>query len=216
MKLTFCFFFFSGVNADTIQRVAQNMPHDMLHSLSKVANQTPHHYPPYTPGAASVNNYGMYGSTPYTPSGQTPFMTPYHTPHHTPHHPQTPSHSQGPFLQPIPPAMNSNSHRIARSHRSVTSTSNATNWTKAAEAWARSKQSSNSFSNYNNTTPRYDESRKTPRNQEDQNGRATPRNRTPSARTPSYKSPRETPFTNSSPRSMSLSGDGTPLYDESW
>lgn len=35
-------------------------------------------------------------------------------------------------------------------------------------------------------------------------------------RTPSYKSPRNsTPFTNSSPRSMSLSGDGTPLYDES-
>lgn len=35
-------------------------------------------------------------------------------------------------------------------------------------------------------------------------------------RTPSYKSPRSsTPFTNSSPRSMSLSGDGTPLYDES-
>ncbi|XP_071876068.1 transcription elongation factor SPT6 isoform X1 [Bombus fervidus] len=204
---------YNGVNPDTIQRVAQNMPHHMLHSLSKVANQTSHHYPPYTPGAASVNNYGMYGSTPYTPSGQTPFMTPYHTPHHTPHNPQTPSHSQGPFLQPIPPAMNSNSHRTARLHRSVSSTSDATNWTKAAEAWARSKQSSKEF----NTTPRYDESRKTPRNQEAQNGRgATPRNRTPSARTPSYKSPRETPFTNSSPRSMSLSGDGTPLYDESW
>lgn len=73
-----------------------------------------------------------------------------------------------------------------------------------------------SFSNFSNSTPRYDESRKTPRNQEAQNGRATPRNRTPSARTPFYKSPRETPFTNSSPWSMSLSGDGTPLYDESW
>ncbi|OAD54023.1 Transcription elongation factor SPT6 [Eufriesea mexicana] len=200
------------VNSDTIQRVAQNMPHHMLHSLSKVANQTPHHYPPYTPGAASVNNYGMYGSTPYTPSGQTPFMTPYHTPHHTSHHTQTPNHSQGPFLQPIPPAINSNSHRTARSHRSVSNASNATNWTKAAEAWARSKQST---SKEFNTTPRYDESRKTPRNQEVQNEKITPRNRTPSARTPSYKSPRGTPFTNSSPRSMSLSGDGTPLYDES-
>ncbi|XP_029038298.1 transcription elongation factor SPT6-like isoform X2 [Osmia bicornis bicornis] len=202
----------NGVNSDAIQRVAQSLPHHMLHSLSKVANQTPHHYPPYTPGAASVNNYGMYGSTPYTPSGQTPFMTPYHTPHHTPHHPQTPSHSQGPFLQPIPPAMNPNSHRTARSHRSVPSASDATNWSKAAEAWARSKQTT---SKEFNTTPRYDESRKTPRNQEAPNERATPRNRTPSARTPSYKSPRGTPFTNSSPRSMSL-GDGTPLYDESW
>ncbi|XP_015435496.1 PREDICTED: transcription elongation factor SPT6-like [Dufourea novaeangliae] len=202
----------NGVNPDAIQRVAQNMPHHMLHSLSKVANQTPHHYPPYTPGTASVNNYGMFGSTPYTPSGQTPFMTPYHTPHHTPHHPQTPSHTQGPFLQPIPPALTSNSHRSARSHRPVSTTSDTTNWTKAAEAWARSKQST---SKEFNTTPRYDESRKTLRNQEVQNDRATPRNRTPSARTPSYKSPRGTPFTNSSPRSMSLSGDGTPLYDES-
>lgn len=135
------FYIFSGVNPDAIQRVAQNMPHHMLHSLSKVANHTPHHYPPYTPGAASVSNYGVYGSTPYTPSGQTPFMTPYHTPHHTSHHPQTPSHAQGPFLQPIPPAMNSNSHRTTRSHRSVSNSSNATNWSKAAEAWARSKQS---------------------------------------------------------------------------
>lgn len=107
----------------------------MLHSLSKVASQTPRNYPPCTPGTASVNNYGMYGSTPYTPSGQTPFMTPYHTPRH----PQTPSHTQGPFLQPIPPTTNSNSHRSARSHRPVSS--DATNWSKAAEAWARAKQS---------------------------------------------------------------------------
>lgn len=131
----------AGVNPDAIQRVAQNMPHHMLHSLTKVASQTPHHYTPYTPGAASVNNYGMYGSTPYTPSGQTPFMTPYHTPHHTPHHPQTPSHVQGPFLQPIPPAMNSNAHRPPRTHRPVPAEADTTNWMKAAEAWARSKQS---------------------------------------------------------------------------
>ena len=64
------------------------------------------------------------------------------------------------------------------------------------------------------STPRYEESRRTPRNYEESVGRTTPRNRT-SNRTPSYKSPRGTPHTNSSPRSMSLSGDGTPLYDES-
>ncbi|XP_076244162.1 transcription elongation factor SPT6 isoform X2 [Calliopsis andreniformis] len=202
----------NGVNPDAIQRVAQNMPHHMLHSLSKVANQTPH-YPPYTPGAVSITNYGVFGSTPYTPSGQTPFMTPYHTPHHTPHHPQTPNHAQGPFLQPIPPAMNPNAHRSSRSHRPVSTTSDTTNWTKAAEAWARSKQSTSK--EFSSSTPRYDDSRRTPRNQENQKEKTTPRNRTP-GRTPSYKSPRETPFTNSSPRSMSLSGDGTPLYDESW
>lgn len=70
------------------------------------------------------------------------------------------------------------------------------------------------FSFYSSSTPRYEESRKTPRNYEESVGRTTPRNRT-SNRTPSYKSPRGTPHTNSSPRSMSLSGDGTPLYDES-
>ncbi|XP_017879018.1 transcription elongation factor SPT6-like [Ceratina calcarata] len=198
----------NGVNSDAIQRVAQTMPHHMLHSLSKVASQTPHHYPPYTPGAASVTNYGMYGSTPYTPSGQTPFMTPYHTPHH----PQTPSHAQGPFLQPIPPAVNPIAHRTARSHRSVSNNTDATNWSKAAEAWARAKQST---SKEFNTTPRYDDARKTPRGQDVQSERVPPRSRTPSVRTPSYKSPRGTPFTNSSPRSMSMSGDGTPLYDES-
>ncbi|XP_053981515.1 transcription elongation factor SPT6-like [Hylaeus volcanicus] len=203
----------NGVNPDAIQKVAQSMPHHMLHSLSKVASQTPHNYPPCTPGTASVNNYGgIYGSTPYTPSGQTPFMTPYHTPHHTPHHPQTPSHNQGQFLQPIPTATNSNSHRPARSQRPVSS--DATNWTKAAEAWARAKQTpSKNF----NSTPRYDDSRRTPRNQETQNERTTPRNnRNPSVRTPSYRSPKGTPFTNSSPRSMSISGDATPLYDENW
>lgn len=62
--------------------------------------------------------------------------------------------------------------------------------------------------------PRYEESRKTPRNYDESVGRTTPRNRI-SNRTPSYKSLHGTPHTNSSPRSMSLSGDGTPLYDES-
>lgn len=67
--------------------------------------------------------------------------------------------------------------------------------------------------NFSNTTPRFDESKKTSQNQE--NETATPHNRTPSAYIPSYKSPRGTPFTNSSPQSMSLSGDVTPLCDES-
>lgn len=101
----------SNSSSDAIHRVAQNMPSHMLHSLSQVASQTPHY--PHTPGGHGTS----YINTPYTPSGQTPFMTPYATPHHTPHHSaQTPRYSQttprygqstpssnGPFLQPGPP-----------------------------------------------------------------------------------------------------------------
>lgn len=67
-----------------IQRVAQNMPPQMLQSLSQAA-QTPHY--PTTPGAASSVGYGAaHLNTPYTPSGQTPFITPYQTPLQTPSH----------------------------------------------------------------------------------------------------------------------------------
>ncbi|KAG5326675.1 SPT6H factor, partial [Acromyrmex heyeri] len=217
----------SGMNQEAIQRVAQNLPHHMLHSLSQVANQTPHHYPPHTPGAASTTGYGgghTYPNTPYTPSGQTPFMTPYQTPHHTPHHSQptprygqqTPSHHQGPFVHPPPPSMTPSHHRSAQSHRPTpplsTPSGDPMDWKKAAEAWARLK----SGPRVSGSTPRYEESRKTPRSYDESSGRTTPSGRSrPSTRTPSYKSPRGTPHTNSSPRSMSLSGDGTPLYDES-
>ncbi|KOC62569.1 Transcription elongation factor SPT6 [Habropoda laboriosa] len=217
----------SGMNQEAIQRVAQNLPHHMLHSLSQVANQTPHHYPPHTPGTANATGYSgvhTYPNTPYTPSGQTPFMTPYQTPHHTPHHhgqptprygQQTPNHQQGPFIHPPPPSgiTAPGHHRSTPSHRPtppMSTPGDPMDWKKAAEAWARLK----SGPRVSGSTPRYEESRKTPRNYEESVGRTTPRNRT-STRTPSYKSPRGTPHTNSSPRSMSLSGDGTPLYDES-
>ncbi|XP_077258460.1 transcription elongation factor SPT6 isoform X1 [Temnothorax americanus] len=219
----------SGMNQEVIQRVAQNLPHHMLHSLSQVANQTPHHYPPHTPGAASATGYGgvhTYPNTPYTPSGQTPFMTPYQTPHHTPHHgqptprygQQTPSHHQGPFVHPPPPSMTPGHHRSGQSHRPTpplsTPSGDPTDWKKAAEDWAARIKSGSRVSG---STPRYEESRRTPRNYDEPVGRTTPsgRSRPSSTRTPSYRSPRGTPHTNSSPRSMSLSGDGTPLYDES-
>ncbi|XP_024870105.1 transcription elongation factor SPT6-like [Temnothorax curvispinosus] len=219
----------SGMNQEAIQRVAQNLPHHMLHSLSQVANQTPHHYPPHTPGAASATGYGgvhTYLNTPYTPSGQTPFMTAYQTPHHTPHHgqptprygQQTPSHHQGPFVHPPPPSMTPSHHRSAQSHRPTpplsTPFGDPTDWKKAAEDWAARIKSGSRVSG---STPRYEESRRTPRNYDEPVGRTTPsgRSRPSSTRTPSYRSPRGTPHTNSSPRSMSLSGDGTPLYDES-
>ncbi|XP_034949711.1 transcription elongation factor SPT6 [Chelonus insularis] len=194
-----------GMNSDAIQRVAQNLPHHMLHSLSQVANQTPHHYPPHTPGASGATGYGgmhTYPNTPYTPSGQTPYMTPYQAPPHTPHHSQPTPRYQQQFLHP-----GSAPHRQTPSGNSQ----DPTDWKKAAEAWARLKQTTPRGSN---STPRYDDVRKTPRGYEDAMSRSSHRNRQ-SGRTPSYKSPRGTPHTNSSPRSMSLSGDGTPLYDES-
>lgn len=94
-------------SSDAIHKVAQNMPSHMLHSLSQVASsQTPHY--PHTPG------YGQYINTPYTPSGQTPFMTPYHTPHHggsqTPRYGQATPSNNGPFLQPGAPIGGGRSH----------------------------------------------------------------------------------------------------------
>lgn len=78
-----------NVNPETLQRVAQTIPSHMLHSLSQAAHfqgtPTPFGYPP---------------NTPYTPSGQTPFMTPYAA---TPHQPQTPRYSATAAQQPAPP-----------------------------------------------------------------------------------------------------------------
>ena len=111
----------NGMNQEAIQRVAQNLPRHMLHSLSQVANQTPHY--PQTPGAASTaTGYGgLYAvNTPYTPSGQTPYITPYQTPGQpTPRYgEQTPSNHQMPGSAPY-------------------AGQNAMDWKKAAEAWAR-------------------------------------------------------------------------------
>lgn len=123
----------SSVGADAIHKVAQNMPQHMMHSLSQATSHTPHY--PHTPGYGQIN-------TPYTPSGQTPFMTPYHTPHHSPH--MTPMHTtpyntphhtphlsthtprygqatpskNSPFLQPGPPIAGGRSHGPQQSQQS--------------------------------------------------------------------------------------------------
>lgn len=74
--------------SEAINKVARNLPTHMLHSLSQVANKTPHY--PHTPGVYGAQS--SYVNTPYTPSGQTPFMTPYqNTPHHVT---QTPRYGQ--------------------------------------------------------------------------------------------------------------------------
>lgn len=126
----------SSLGADAIHKVAQNMPQHMMQALSQATSHTPHY--PHTPG------YGQNINTPYTPSGQTPFMTPYHTPHHsphmtpmnttpysTPHHTphqstHTPRYGQAtpsknsPFLQPGPP-IGSRSHGSQQQQQSQTS-----------------------------------------------------------------------------------------------
>lgn len=88
-------------NSDAITKLAQNMPTHMLNSLSQATSHTPRY--DYTPGDfGSTSNYV---TTPYTPSGQTPYMTPYQQ---TPHSSQTPrygsstpsQHSNGSFVHP--------------------------------------------------------------------------------------------------------------------
>ncbi|KAI4456284.1 transcription elongation factor spt6 [Holotrichia oblita] len=270
---------FNAMNSETLQRVVQNLPNHMMQTLSAVANQTPHY--PHTPGAYAANTYI---NTPYTPSGQTPFLTPYQTPHsqQTPRYgQQTPSpqipptnaapHVNGPFLHPgavtpsqrtpsyrsissqspsvqhsphlrsystggdhragygnnvstrpyqtdsprgnyndHPPSRGYQSDRNPRGYSNMNSSQESTDWQKAAEAWARSK-------NRDGGTPR-SEGRNTPRS----TGQRTPRfddirNDLERSRmkntSKSPRSVRSTPRTNTSPHSMSL-GDATPLYDE--
>lgn len=51
----------SAMSSEAIQRVAQNIPPHMLHSLSQVANQTPHY--PHTPGGYGGSSSGGYVNT---------------------------------------------------------------------------------------------------------------------------------------------------------
>nr|CAD7453944.1 unnamed protein product [Timema tahoe] len=190
----------AGMNPEAIHRVAQNLPTHMLHSLSQVASQTPHY--PHTPGGGYGASMHTYPNTPYTPSGQTPFMTPYHTPHasQTPRYgQQTPQHIPqhtvpGGFLHPgsLTPGHRTPSHRpVAMPHTpqarsSITNvTSEPMDWRKAAEAWAKLKNRESSGtprqdgrstprSHSGGSTPRFDDLRKTTPRYDD-SGRNTPR-----------------------------------------
>nr|CAD7195384.1 unnamed protein product [Timema douglasi] len=188
------------MNPEAIHRVAQNLPTHMLHSLSQVASQTPHY--PHTPGGGYGASMHTYPNTPYTPSGQTPFMTPYHTPHasQTPRYgQQTPQHIPqhtvpGGFLHPgsLTPGHRTPSHRpvvmphTPQARSSITNvTSEPMDWRKAAEAWAKSKNRESSGtprqdgrstprSHSGSSTPRFDDLRKTTPRYDD-SGRNTPR-----------------------------------------
>nr|CAD7428568.1 unnamed protein product [Timema monikensis] len=190
----------AGMNPEAIHRVAQNLPNHMLHSLSQVASQTPHY--PHTPGGGYGASMHTYPNTPYTPSGQTPFMTPYHTPHasQTPRYgQQTPQHIPqhtvpGGFLHPgsLTPGHRTPSHRpvvmphTPQARSSITNvTSEPMDWRKAAEAWAKLKNRESSGtprqdgrstprSHSGSSTPRFDDLRKTTPRYDD-SGRNTPR-----------------------------------------
>lgn len=189
----------AGMNPEAIQRVAQALPNHMLHSLSQVASQTPHYA--HTPGGGGYGaNMHTYHNTPYTPSGQTPFMTPYHTPHgtQTPRYgQQTPSHhpahhTQG-FLHPgsvtpSPPSHRTPTHRVVHPPHTPHSRSaqgtmvnEPMDWRRAAEAWAKLKNRESGMN-----TPRQD-------------GRTTPRQHSSGSSTPQFDDLRKT----------------TPRYDES-
>lgn len=191
-----------------------------------------------TPHFSSTPGYhGGYVNTPYTPSGQTPFMTPYTTPHSS----QTPRYGS---TTPSPSSSTShltyghqstnvrNSKDIAyhgNTHRYDVNSYNKNNriqrtnenieWQIASDSWARRKR----------VIPVIPPSRSVPtESARTANYCMPPPSNDYSHPTPQYveehrvrpldnlrspRSIRSTPRTNTSPHSMNL-GDSTPLYDE--
>lgn len=194
-----------GIESSTIHKVAQNMPSHILHNLSVAATSTPHFGTPFS------QTYSNYANTPYTPSGQTPFMTPYATP--------------GPSLTPRYGSQTPSNQYSTSSHMNTTpgpsagSNRGEMDWQKAAAAWAQAQQGvrrnvgvrTPRQDDVGRATPRYDD-RRISRYDEPSLGKnhvypyegahATPR------------SIRSTPKTIHSPTNMSIGGDQTPLYDE--
>ncbi|KAG5681165.1 hypothetical protein PVAND_010625 [Polypedilum vanderplanki] len=195
-----------SVHNEAIQRVAQNLPTHMFNSLAQATNTTPH-YPQ--------------ANTPYTPSGQTPFLA------FTPHSSQTPRYGQmtptqhGQFLRPSAPVSRQPTNyraspytgaspRVQQQPRRAQSQEEE-DWDRASNAWGGSRNKG--------STPRGDSmGRSTPR---DSSGR---RDEYQPKRTPSYEMERpssRTSVRSSSGRSVrtdtsphSIMIDSTPLYDE--
>ncbi|XP_042883795.1 transcription elongation factor SPT6-like [Penaeus japonicus] len=225
-----------GVDASTIQKVAQNLNPHMLHNLSQAATNTP--YGAHTPGAFS-QGYSNYANTPYTPSGQTPFMTPYATPgpSTTPRYSgsQTPSYSSVGNRTPSHRPSTGHGSQPSRSTPSASSRSEQMDWKMAAAAWVQAKGGSSGRDAGRSTPRHHDGGRSTPRYSESRDSRYPSSSGYPddgSRRTPRYddrtprpyhdydnpratpRSARSTPKTIHSPTNMSIGGDQTPLYDE--
>ncbi|XP_065344159.1 transcription elongation factor SPT6 [Cloeon dipterum] len=225
---------------DAIHRVAQNLPQHIVHSLSQVATHTPGY--PHTPGAAAAfPGYGAFANTPYTPSGQTPYMTPYQTPRYQQahptaspqqhHRPSSRSRTDMPPPSSIPmgtPRGTPTSHHGTPTYRSTPTYGSGrpqssaasvepSDWKRAAEEWAKAKRNPNAGDSGSWGTPR-SEGRSTPRDRgTPRDGRSNSRLGTPHGTPRSVASHTSTPRTINSPHSMVESasgGDATPLYDE--
>ncbi|XP_004536739.1 transcription elongation factor SPT6 [Ceratitis capitata] len=196
------------------------------HVSQSSALHTPHY--PNTPGYQ-----GGYVNTPYTPSGQTPFMTPYNTPYSS----QTPRYSHN-TPSPNSSTSNINYHRSVNMKQSkdnhlyhgisprlemehsknhiYSSQKESAEWQMASESWARrkpvhpaphmSRPGGNDYSRgVNYSVPNTSDMSSAFNQLSDEHYRIR-----------DHKSPRSirsTPRTNTSPHSMNL-GDSTPLYDE--
>ncbi|XP_055593404.1 transcription elongation factor SPT6 [Uranotaenia lowii] len=155
-----------SIKNDAFQKNSQTTSSQMLNSSSYSANNTPRYG--YTPG--DISNASNYVTTPYTPSGQTPYMTPYHQ---TPHSSQTPRygsytpshHSNSSFVHPGSSAIPSRTKQRYDNHSSASpydpgtvspyssennlSRSNTTLldeddcWDEATDAWSNKVKSSN-------------------------------------------------------------------------
>ncbi|MCL4132324.1 UNVERIFIED_CONTAM: hypothetical protein GTU68_012793, partial [Idotea baltica] len=212
-----------GIDSSAIHKVAQNMPSHLLHNLSAAASSTPHFGTPFSQG------YSNYANTPYTPSGQTPFMTPYATPGPslTPRYgSQTPTHSHQ-YPTSLPHANHNSSSSSAPGPSAGGGNRAEMDWQKAAAAWAQAQGGRrNPAAGGGGRTPRQEEGgRSTPRYSENSKyeERRISRYEEPSAKAHNYpyegghatpRSIRSTPKTIHSPSNMSIGGDQTPLYDE--
>lgn len=98
---------YNNMNSEAIQRVAQSLQPHMISTLSTITNHHPYGHQPHL--------YPL--NTPYTPSGQTPFLTPYQSTPRAYSGSITPS-QQGTFLHPgaITPSQQQQHH-----HRSASS-----------------------------------------------------------------------------------------------
>lgn len=210
---------------DAIQKLAQNIPSHMFNSLSQATSQTPRF------GCASYDsgNAGNYVTTPYTPSGQTPYMTPYQqTPlsNQTPRYgSSTPSHSSS-FVHPASVNVSRNRSGYQNSApspsnrgtispyssessygRRDTSQNEDSSWEKATNSWSSKggfdKRSADTFSK---GASRRNESIHQPRN-------AFASSKTSNDQKASEKS---TSIIKRSETSQQLAtlGDSTPLWDE--
>lgn len=196
----------------------------------------------HTPHFSSTPGYqGGYVNTPYTPSGQTPFMTPYTTPHtsqtprygnttpspssatshinygHQSHNVKTAKDSA--YHANSPRSFDMNSHsKTHRSHRN----NESIGWEIASDSWARRKRPTSVIPptrNVTNDSARASIYGMPPPASLDYAHPPAPHQFVDEHRSRSVdyqKSPRSirsTPRTNTSPHSMNL-GDSTPLYDE--